>query len=109
MTSSMKGRICLVTGGTHGIGRETALALAGRGATLVLVGRNTERISATAQMIQDKTGNPHVDYLLVDLSLSGKFTGWWTNSTGATRNCRCWLIMPGESSSGASSVPITLK
>jgi NAD(P)-dependent dehydrogenase (short-subunit alcohol dehydrogenase family) len=38
------------------------------GATLVLVGRNPEKTGATARMIQDKTGNPHVDYLLADLS-----------------------------------------
>jgi short-subunit dehydrogenase len=64
----MKERICLVTGATHGIGRETALALAAMGATLVLVGRNPEKAGATARMIQNKTGNPHVDYLLADLS-----------------------------------------
>jgi len=68
MTSSMKERICLVTGATHGIGRETALALASMGATVVLVGRNPEKAGATARMIQNKTGNPHVDYLLADLS-----------------------------------------
>ena len=39
----MRGRVCLVTGGTSGIGREAALALAGMGATVLVVGRDRAR------------------------------------------------------------------
>ncbi|MFZ0215175.1 MAG: SDR family oxidoreductase [Candidatus Dormiibacterota bacterium] len=39
----MKGRICLVTGATSGIGRATALALGALGATVLIHGRNAER------------------------------------------------------------------
>jgi retinol dehydrogenase 12 len=39
----MTGKTCLVTGPTSGIGRETALGLARRGATVVLVARDQQR------------------------------------------------------------------
>jgi NAD(P)-dependent dehydrogenase (short-subunit alcohol dehydrogenase family) len=68
MTATLQGKICLVTGATHGIGRETALALAGLGANVVLVGRSPEKTSAAALMIRAKTGSSHIDYLLADLS-----------------------------------------
>ena len=68
MTSPMQGKICLVTGATHGIGRETALALASLGATVVLVGRSPEKTEAAALLIRSKTGSPTVNYLLADLS-----------------------------------------
>jgi NAD(P)-dependent dehydrogenase (short-subunit alcohol dehydrogenase family) len=68
MITTMQGKICLITGATHGIGRETALALAGMGATVVLVGRSPEKTSAAAAMIQAKTGSPHIDCLVADLS-----------------------------------------
>ena len=68
MAETMQGKICLVTGATHGLGRETALALAGLGASVVLVGRNAEKAETAALMIRAKTGNPQVDYLLADLA-----------------------------------------
>lgn len=41
----LDGRVIVVTGATSGIGRATALALAGRGATVVAVGRDEERLA----------------------------------------------------------------
>lgn len=67
-TSSMQGKICLVTGATSGIGLVTARALAHQGATVVLVGRNPERGAATISRIQQETGNPRVECLIADLS-----------------------------------------
>ena len=40
MSISMNGRICVVTGATHGIGLETARVLAAAGATVVVHGRD---------------------------------------------------------------------
>ena len=64
----MKGKTCMVTGATSGIGKEAALALARQGATVVVVGRNAAKAAATVQHIQQRTGNLKVDYLLADLS-----------------------------------------
>jgi len=47
----MDGRVCVVTGATNGIGKETALGLARLGATVVIVARNVERAARTANEI----------------------------------------------------------
>jgi NAD(P)-dependent dehydrogenase (short-subunit alcohol dehydrogenase family) len=63
--STMSGKICLVTGATAGIGKVTAAALAARGATLVIAGRNPQKTAAAAQEISAASGAP-VDFLLAD-------------------------------------------
>jgi NAD(P)-dependent dehydrogenase (short-subunit alcohol dehydrogenase family) len=65
---SMKNRICLVTGATDGIGRATASALAGLGATVVVLGRNLKKIDDTIARLKRETGNEAVAGLLCDLS-----------------------------------------
>lgn len=45
------GRVAIVTGASRGIGRAVAELLAERGASLVLVGRDPDRIAATARTI----------------------------------------------------------
>ncbi len=64
----MKGKVCLVTGATSGIGLVTARELARCGATVVVVGRNHERGRHTVESIQRETGNRAVDFLCADLS-----------------------------------------
>src|SRR5512138_2567631 len=64
----MNGKICLVTGGTNGIGKVTAQALAGMGATVVIVGRDAARTAALVEEIRRLSGKPNVDSLLADLS-----------------------------------------
>lgn len=68
-TRDMKGKICLITGGTGGIGRVTAQALAQTGASVVMVARNPQKAEGVVREIREKTGNPQVDYLLGDLSV----------------------------------------
>jgi NAD(P)-dependent dehydrogenase (short-subunit alcohol dehydrogenase family) len=65
----MRGRTCLITGATSGIGKATSLALAEQGATLVLVGRDRARAEATAAEIGAATGNRDVTVLLADLAV----------------------------------------
>lgn len=50
----LAGKVALVTGATSGIGLETASALAGLGATVIIGARNREKAEKTAQMIRDK-------------------------------------------------------
>ncbi|HXI15821.1 MAG TPA: SDR family oxidoreductase [Chloroflexota bacterium] len=64
----MNGAVCLVTGATSGIGKETALALARLGATVVLHGRNRERGDVALAEIQDKTANANLHLLVADLA-----------------------------------------
>jgi retinol dehydrogenase-14 len=68
VTNSMRGRVCLVTGATSGIGKATAHALAAMGASVVLVGRDTQKGGATVQRIREDTGNEEVEFLRADLS-----------------------------------------
>lgn len=64
----MSGKVCLVTGATSGIGLETARALAGRGATVVVLSRSGERCEAAVRAIREQTGNAAVELLVADLS-----------------------------------------
>ena len=65
---TMQGKICLITGGTNGIGKSTAQGLARMGATVVIVGRSAEKTSQVIEEIRLATGNKNVDSLLADLS-----------------------------------------
>ena len=64
----MQGRICLITGGTNGIGKNTAQELARMGATVVIVGRDARKTSRVVEEIRVASGNNTVDSLLADLS-----------------------------------------
>jgi NAD(P)-dependent dehydrogenase (short-subunit alcohol dehydrogenase family) len=68
LNTSMQGKICMVTGATSGIGKETALGLAQMGATVVIIGRDRARGEAAQSEIKTKSGNNEVDLLLADLS-----------------------------------------
>ncbi|MEZ0580476.1 SDR family oxidoreductase [Nocardioides sp. MH1] len=65
--SELRGRTFLVTGANTGIGKETARALAGRGARVVVAGRSEERTRAAMTEIADETGNTDLDYVPLDL------------------------------------------
>lgn len=62
------GRTALVTGGTGGIGRETALGLARLGAAVTIVGRDEARGREAVEAIRCASGNPDVELLTADLS-----------------------------------------
>jgi retinol dehydrogenase 14 len=67
-TPCMAGKTVLVTGGTSGIGRATALGLAALGARVAITGRDIRRAEAAAVEIRGATGNPVVDAFGADLS-----------------------------------------
>ncbi|MEZ4670884.1 MAG: SDR family oxidoreductase [Anaerolineae bacterium] len=64
----MRGRTVLVTGGTGGIGKETARALARLGAEVVVVGRDAARGQAAVNELRTSTGTTSVHLLTADLS-----------------------------------------
>jgi NAD(P)-dependent dehydrogenase (short-subunit alcohol dehydrogenase family) len=63
----MDGRTVLVTGGTAGIGRATALGLAAMGAHLAITGRDRARTEDVARDIRT-SGGGRVDVFVADLS-----------------------------------------
>ena len=66
---SLKNRCCMVTGASSGIGREIALGLARKNATVFLVCRDQGRGSSAQDYIRQHSGNADVHLLLADLSV----------------------------------------
>jgi NAD(P)-dependent dehydrogenase (short-subunit alcohol dehydrogenase family) len=64
----MNGKYCLVTGATHGIGTETARALATGGARVWVHGRDLTRARAVAEALRRDTGNPEVHAVQADFA-----------------------------------------
>jgi retinol dehydrogenase 12 len=67
-TVSMNGRICVVTGATHGVGLATARALSALGATVVVHGRDLDRARSVAEAIGGATGNREVRAVQADFA-----------------------------------------
>jgi len=65
---SLAGKVCIVTGATAGIGQVTAHALAQRGATVVIIGRDAPKAERVAWDIRAQTGSALVSYMVADLS-----------------------------------------
>ena len=68
-SGSMNGKAVLITGGTSGIGKASAVALASMGAEVVVIGRNEERGERAAEEIRRESGNEKVSLMLADLSV----------------------------------------
>src|SRR5580693_3404217 len=67
----MSGEVCVVTGATSGIGKATAAALAGRGAQVILVGRDHGRGEAVAAEVA-APGGPAPRLEVADLASMGQ-------------------------------------
>jgi len=68
----MDGKVVLITGGTSGIGRAAATALAGMGAEVVVTGRNKEKGEEALGEIRRESGNEEVSLLLADLAVQAE-------------------------------------
>lgn len=66
-TIDLKGKVCLVTGVTQGIGRAAALSIAKLGPKMVLVARDAKRGGEVVDEIK-AAGNPNVELMVADLS-----------------------------------------
>lgn len=63
----LRGKVALITGGSGGLGEETARALAEKGAHVVLTARDLPKGEAAAQAIRASTGNPQVEVEALEL------------------------------------------
>lgn len=66
-TTSMDGKVCVITGTTSGVGREAALRLAKAGAKIVMMVRNADKaetLSAELRVLSSHTS----DYFIADFS-----------------------------------------
>lgn len=57
MTMELKDKVCLITGGTSGIGRETAVLFAQAGARVVIAGRREKEGQETIELIRGAGGD----------------------------------------------------
>ncbi len=64
----MKGRVCIVTGGSAGIGLATCEGLMARGATVVMTGRNLPKAEAAAEKLRAKHPQGSLEVASLDLA-----------------------------------------
>jgi retinol dehydrogenase-12 len=64
----MPKKTCLITGATEGVGKATALALAGKNFSVIIAARNPAKANAVRDEIAAFTGNRDIDFIIADLS-----------------------------------------
>ena len=72
---SLDGKTMLVTGATDGLGKLTAKALAGQGATVLLHGRDQAKGEAGLAELKAATGNQKLEFHRADLALLAEVRG----------------------------------
>lgn len=65
---TQKDKIVLLTGGTSGVGKATALGIAQTGAKIVIISRSARQAEETLLTIAQQTGNHQGEYLVADLA-----------------------------------------
>ena len=107
--SEFESKRVLITGGSAGIGRATALAFAARGAQVVIVGRNADTGATVVHDIEQKAGR--AEFLTVDLSTS-QAVGELVNTTGPVDvlvTCAGYRPAPGPAvSTSVNDLALTL-
>jgi NAD(P)-dependent dehydrogenase (short-subunit alcohol dehydrogenase family) len=68
MHDDMTAKYCVVTGASSGIGKEIALGLARKGASVIMVCRDADRGREALEEIRQKSGNKSLELFLADLS-----------------------------------------
>ncbi|KAK5867424.1 hypothetical protein PBY51_011917 [Eleginops maclovinus] len=66
--ASLDGKTVLITGGNTGIGKETAVDLARRGARVILACRDMDRANKAAEEVRNRSGNDQVVVRKLDLA-----------------------------------------
>ena len=80
----LRGRVALITGGSSGLGQETARALAKHGAEVILTARDQPKGEAVAAGIRAATGNDRVAVEALELGVAGEHPSVRGPRAGAT-------------------------
>jgi len=64
----MKGKVVLITGANRGIGKETARALAKKGAMIVMACRDMTKGNLACEAIKRESANPQIEVINLDLA-----------------------------------------
>ncbi len=80
--TDLKGRTALVTGSTSGIGKATALALAARGAHVLVVGRNEQRAEQVVAEIEGGGGSAAYRLTTLGVLESARDLAGWATEAG---------------------------
>jgi len=105
--TDLRGKTALVTGSTSGIGRATAIALAARGAHVLIVGRNKERAKDVVAEIEHGGGTATFRLTtLIDLASALDLAEWATQAGSGhvdilVNNAGVALLGPSGSATGA--------
>ena len=106
----MNNKVCLVTGANAGIGREVCLALAFRGAEVVMSARNTQEAEKVRDQIIAQTGNNKIHLIAADLSsfqgvtvLSKEFTSKFQRLDVLINNAGIFLSRYTETADGVET------
>jgi NAD(P)-dependent dehydrogenase (short-subunit alcohol dehydrogenase family) len=59
-------RVCVITGGTDGIGKAAAHVLAAQGARLLVHGRDPDKGARAVAELESRSGNPAIEFLQAD-------------------------------------------
>ncbi|XP_061777616.1 retinol dehydrogenase 12, like [Nerophis ophidion] len=70
----LEGKTVLITGANTGIGKETAVDLAGRGAKIIMACRDMEKAQAATKEVIERSGNDNVVCMKLDLADSKSIT-----------------------------------
>jgi len=69
--TDLSGQVAVVTGGNSGIGKETAVELAGMGAHVIIAARNPTKAAAALKEIQERARGASVEHIPLDLASFG--------------------------------------
>src|SRR3954469_3999277 len=67
----MHGKVAVITGGNSGIGKETAVELAGMGAHVIIAARNPAKAAAAVKELRHRAPGATVEHLPLDLASFG--------------------------------------
>jgi NAD(P)-dependent dehydrogenase (short-subunit alcohol dehydrogenase family) len=67
----MKDKVCIITGGTDGIGKAAAYSLALQGAKLLIHGRDPDKGARAVAELKARSRNPAIEFLQADFSSLG--------------------------------------